>query len=174
MDRLCQSTLKPETARMTLQWEGFNDFGNSKFNFVESGFLRDGEGDSCKIRSTRSDNKTGQRPCGWTDRLSCELEFGMEPITHKFSSGTSLQYGKLDWASNGKLLVKVKRGELSSEEWRDVALIKFDGSWSRGIDRGRSVSTAYYDRAWGVLLKVEGAHDANKWGETVSLVVFSQ
>ncbi len=32
------------------------------------------------------------------------------------------------------------------------------------------MSTGYYDREWGVMLKIEGAHDANQWGDTITLV----
>jgi hypothetical protein len=46
-------------------------------------------------------------------------------------------------------------------------VVTFKGIWSRGSDRGGSVSTGYYDREWGVMLKIVGAHDTNEWGDTI-------
>jgi hypothetical protein len=42
-----------------------------------------------------------------------------------------------------------------------------DGQFS-----GRSESTAFYDRRWGIRLKLKGWHDQNKWGDDVVLVGF--
>jgi hypothetical protein len=144
-------------------------FGNSKSSYVETGYAQAGEGSSCKITSQTANGKTKERPCTWNPRMSCELELSKEPITHSFSAG-SYQRGKLQWAGNEKLTVNVKRGDATAPEARDVAVVKFNGYWSRGGDRGDSVSTGYYDREWGIMLKIEGAHDANKWGDTITTV----
>ena len=171
-DKLCRTEVSAEIAKSTLRWESFNDFGNSKFAYSESGFRMDGQGASCRIHSVRSDNKAGERVCTWNARLDCELLLGQDAISHKFFQGDVSQYGKLKWASNEKLDVKVKRGDVTTTESREVAVVKFDGRWSRGSDSGRSISTAYFDRMWGVLLKIEGAHDFNKFGDVVSIVEF--
>ena len=171
-DKLCRTEVSAEIAKSKLHWEGFNDFGNSNFSYSESGYRMDGQGASCRIRSVRSDNTPGERVCTWNARLDCDLLLGQDATSHKFSSGNVSQYGKVKWASNEKLDVKVKRGDVTTTESREVAVVKFDGRWSRGQDSGRSISTAYFDRTWGVLLKIEGAHDFNKFGEVVSTVEF--
>ncbi len=173
-DKLCQTSASAATSQATLHWESFNDFGNSKSKYTETGFKVEADGSSCKIRSVRTDGRPGERSCAWTPRSNCDLQLGKDAISHKFSSGTVFQYGKLQWVSNEMVPVKVKHGDAISEEMRTVAVVKFDGTWSRGSDRGRSVSTAYFDRDWGVLLKIEGAHDANKWGDLVSMIEFPQ
>jgi hypothetical protein len=168
-DKLCSPTPSPELGKMTLHWDSYNMFGNRKESYVETGYAQAGEGSSCKITSQMANGKTKERPCTWNQRMSCELELNKEPITHSFSAG-SYQRGKLQWAGNEKLTVNVKRGEATAPEAREVAVVKFNGSWSRGSDRGDSVSTGYYDREWGIMLKIEGAHDANKWGDTITMV----
>jgi hypothetical protein len=173
-DKLCQTAANPTMPQITLQWDSFNDFGNSKSKYTETGFKVEADSSSCKIRSVRTDGRSGERPCAWTPRSSCDLQLGKDAISHKFSTGNVFQYGKLQWVSNETVPVKVKHGDAISEEMRTVAVVKFDGTWSRGSDRGRSVSTAYFDRDWGVLLKIEGAHDANKWGDLVSMIEFPQ
>lgn len=169
-DKLCPVGLKIETGKLTLSWDSFNMFGNRKESVVETAYTQTGEGASCKITSTRSDTgEVVERPCTWNQRMSCDLVLGKEPTTKTLSSG-SYQRGKLQWLRNEAMLVTVKRGEATTSESREVAVITFDGMWSRGSDRGGSVSTIYYDREWGVMLKAEGAHDANKWGDAVTLV----
>jgi hypothetical protein len=168
-DKLCTAAPKPELGKMTLHWDSFNMFSNRKESFVETAYAQAGEGSSCKITSQNAKGKTIERPCTWNQRMSCDLQLGKEAITHTFSSG-SYQRGKLQWAGNEKLTVKVKRGDATAPEAREVAVVKFNGTWSRGSDRGDSVSTGYYDREWGVMLKIEGAHDANQWGDTITLV----
>jgi hypothetical protein len=168
-DKLCSPTATPELAKMTLNWDSYNMFGNRKESYAESGYAQAGEGSSCKITSQAANGKTKERSCTWNQRMSCELELNKEPITHSFSAG-SYQRGKLQWAGNEKLTVNVKRGEAIAPEARDVAMVKFNGYWSRGSDRGDSVSVGYYDREWGIMLKIEGAHDANKWGDTITMV----
>ena len=162
-ERLCQLALKPEVSKLTLHWDSFNMFGNRKETFSESGYAQIGEGSSCKIKAQRSTGSTNERPCTWNARSSCELQLGRDPISHSFTTG-SYQYGKLQWVTNDKLTVNVKRGDTTTAEARDVAVVKFNGTWSQGGYSGVSVSTLYYDREWGLMLKVEGAHDANKWG----------
>jgi hypothetical protein len=144
-------------------------FGSRKESFVESGYTQSGEGSSCKIKSQRTTGNPVDRPCTWNHRLSCDLQLAKEPITHTFSSG-SYQRGKLQWVANEKLTVNVKQGETTTPEAREVAVVKFNGTWTNGSNRGDSVSTIYYDRIWGIMLKAEGAHDANQWGDTVTLV----
>lgn len=172
--KLCRSEVSSEIARSTLHWEGFNDFGSSKSTFTESGFRIDSEGPSCRIRSVRSDGKPGDRVCTWNSRLDCGLQFNQDATSHKFSSGDVQQYGKVKWTSNDKIDIKVKRGDVTATESREVAVVKFDGRWSRGPSSGRSISTAYFDRVWGVLLKIEGAHDFNKFGDLVLMIEFPQ
>jgi hypothetical protein len=166
---LCELGIKPAVAKMSLRWDSFNFYGNRKESVVESGYTQSGEGASCKIKSQRADGKSVDRPCTWNPRLSCELELGKAPISHSFNTG-AYQRGKLQWVGNEKLAVSVKRGEATVAETRDVAVVKFIGTWSRGSDRGDSISTLYYDREWGLMLKALGAHDANEWGDTVTLV----
>lgn len=146
-------------------------FGNRKESFVESSYVQAGEGASCKITSQNINGKAITRPCNWNLRLSCDLQLNKEPITHTFSAG-SYQRGKLQWTDNEKLTINVKRGDTTAPEAREVAIVKFNGTWANGNNRGDSVSTAFYDREWGLLLKIEGAHDANKWGDIVTLVEF--
>lgn len=172
-DELCELKLKPDAARATLHRDTFNDFGNLKESLQERGFSMTGSGDSCKLISQRVNGREISRPCTWTPRLSCELKLAQEPVTHKFTSG-SFQYGKLQWVANQPLTVKVKRGDKIADEVREVAVVKFSGTWSRGPYSGRSDSTVYFDRAWGILLKAEGAHDQNKWGDEVVLIEFPQ
>ena len=168
-EKLCQLAMKPVVSGLTLHWDSFNMFNNRKETYSETGFAQAGEGRSCKIKSQRSSFTSPDRPCTWTSRLSCDLQLNKDPISHNFSSG-SYQYGKLQWVGNEKLTVNVKRGETSTPETREVAVVKFVGLWSSGNSRGDSISTVYFDRDWGVLLKAEGAHDANKWGDTVTLI----
>ena len=172
-DDLCQNTLKPAARGMSLTWERFNDFGSLKESVVERGFAMTGEGSSCKLTSQRSGGTLPDRSCTWTPRLRCDLRMGQDPINHNFSTG-SYQFGKLQWTGNIQLPVQVKRGDTITVDNREVAVVKFKGTWIRGQYRGDSESTAYFDRNWGVLLKVEGAHDANKWGDTVVLVEVQQ
>lgn len=170
-DKLCTAVPKPELSKMTLHWDSFNMFGNRKESFVETGYAQAGEGSSCKITSVDAKGKTKERLCTWNQRMSCDLLKGNEAITHTFSAGSN-QRGKLQWAGNEKLTVTVKRGEVTAPEAREVAVVTFKGIWSRGSDRGDTVSTGYYDRQWGVMLKIEGAHDANQWGDTITMVEF--
>jgi hypothetical protein len=167
---LCQLTLDPEVAKLTLHWDSYNMFGNRKESFTESGFVQSGQGSSCLIKSQRNSGVVAERPCTWNARMSCDLQLGKEPVTHSFTSGQSYQRGKLQWSGNDKLAVKIKRGDATTTETRDVAVVKFNGTWSVGPNRGDSESTIYFDREWGIMLKAEGAHDANKWGDTVTLV----
>lgn len=51
-------------------------------------------------------------------------------------------------------------------------MVKFKGTWVNGSSNGHSESTAYFDRTWGVLLEVEGAHGTNKCGDHVILIEF--
>ena len=169
-ERLCELGLKPALGKFTLHWDSFNMFGNRKETFSESGYTQVGQGSSCQIRSQRSTGSPAERPCTWNLRSSCDLQFGKAPVSHSFDSGPSHQWGKLQWATNEKLTVNVRRGETLTPEVRDVAVVKFDGTWRRDGSSGVSVSTLYYDREWGVMLKVDGAHDANKWGDKVTLV----
>jgi hypothetical protein len=173
-EQLCRLEISPEIAKAVLHWEGFNDFGSSKSASTESGYRIDGQGPSCRIHSVRSGGKPIDRVCTWTSRLDCGLQFNQDATSHNFSSGDVSQYGKLKWTSNDKIDVKVKRGDVLATELREVAVVKFDGRWSRGGSSGRSTSTAYFDRAWGVLLKIDGAHDFNKFGEAVIMVEFPQ
>lgn len=168
-ERLCQGSMKPGVATLTLHWDNFNMFGNVKDSSTETGFSQSGEGSACKINSQLGTGRSNVRPCTWTPRLSCELQLGKEPVTHSFSVG-SYQRGKLQWARNETLTVNVRRGDTTTAETREVAVVTFNGTWSRSSDRGDSVSAVYYDRDWGVMLKAEGAHDANMWGNTVSLI----
>jgi hypothetical protein len=169
-DRLCSAAMKPELAKLTLSWDSYNMFGNRKASFVETAYSQAGEGSSCKITSKRgSAGSVIERPCTWNQRMSCELQMGKDPITLTFNAG-SYQRGKLQWVKNETHPVNVKRGEATAVEQRTVAVITFNGTWSNGADRGNSTSTIYYDREWGVMLKAEGAHDANKWGDAVTLV----
>jgi hypothetical protein len=169
-DRLCGAAMKPELAKLTLSWDSYNAFGKRKESFVETGYTQSGEGASCKITSKRVDGgKTIERPCTWNPRMSCELVMGKEPIALTFNAG-SYQRGKLQWVKNEAMTIKVKRGDAVTAEIREVALVTFNGTWRRTPDMGDSTSTIYYDREWGVMLKAEGAHDANKWGDAVTLV----
>lgn len=168
--KLCANAMAPELARMALHWDRFNMFGNVKQIYSERGFAQTGEGARCRITSQRDLGGNASRSCNWTSRMSCELEENKEPISHSFSAGNSLHRGKLQWAGSQALAVNVKRGEVTAVENRQVAVVKFAGTWVIGGGVGDSVSTAYYDRAWGVLLKIEGAHDANKFAETVTLI----
>jgi hypothetical protein len=145
-------------------------FGNRKDTYTETGFAPSGDVSSCKIKSQRSSGANPDRPCTWTPRLSCDLRLNDEPISHTFSAGPSVQHGKLQWVGNEMLMVNVKRGEITSAENREVAVVKFSGTWSTSTGRGNSMSIVYYDREWGVLLKAAGAHDSNKWGDAVTLV----
>jgi hypothetical protein len=167
---LCSAAMKPELAKLTLTWDSYNNFGNRKESFVETAYSQSGEGSSCKVTSKRGDGgKTIERPCNWNPRMSCELVMGKEPIAHTFNAG-SYQRGKLQWVKNEPLPVKVKRGDAITTETREVAVVTFNGTWRKTPDMGDSSSTIYYDREWGVMLKAEGAHDANKWGDAVTLV----
>lgn len=168
-DKLCTAVLKPEMGKLTVHWDSFNMFGSRKETFSETSYTQVGEGSSCKITSVRDNGKTVERPCTWNPRISCDLVLGKEPVTHKFSSG-SFQYGKLQWIANEKLAVNVKQGDKTTVQEREVAVIKWGGTWSNGPSRGESVATLYYDRTMGLLLKSEGAHDANKFGDTVTLI----
>lgn len=173
-DRLCGAAMKPELAKLTLGWDSYNAFGNRKESFVETGYTQSGEGSSCKITSKRVDGgKTIERPCTWNPRMSCELVMGKEPIALTFNAG-SYQRGKLQWVKNETMTIKVKRGDAVTAETREVAVVTFNGTWRRTPDMGDSTSTIYYDREWGVMLKAEGAHDANKWGDAVTLVEINQ
>ena len=169
-DRLCGTAIKSELPNLTMSWDSYNAFGNRKESFVETGYTQSGEGSSCKITSKRvNGGKTIERPCTWNPRMSCELVMGKEPIAHTFNAG-SYQRGKLQWVKNEPMPVKVKRGDAITTETREVAVVTFNGTWRRTPDMGDSSSTIYYDREWGVMLKAEGAHDANKWGDAVTLV----
>lgn len=168
-EQLCQGSMKPGVAKLTLHWDNFNMFGGQKGSSTETGFSQSGEGSACKINSQLGTGRSNVRPCTWTPRLSCELQMGKEPVTHSFSGG-SYQRGKLQWSANEKLTVNVRRGDITTAETREVAVVSFKGTWSLSDGRGDSVSTIYYDRDWGVMLKAEGAHDANLWGNTVTLV----
>lgn len=167
---LCQNTPRADLAKFTVHWDSFNMFGNTKQTYVERDYVQAGEAEACSITSVRGESRKIKRACNWTRLMSCELKLGNDPVSHKFNAGTSMQYGKLQWSGNETLRVSVKRGEATSAEPREVAVIKFNGNWVNGPNRGDSVSTLYYDRAWGILLKAEGAHDANKWGDTVTLI----
>lgn len=166
---LCVAGVKPALSAMTLHWNSFNMFGNRKETYMETGYKQVGDGKSCKISAVRDGGKATERPCTWNLRLSCELQLNKSAVTHSFSAG-SYQYGKLQWVGNEPLAVKIKRGESTTDEARTVAIVKFNGTWSNGPNRGDSVATMYFDREWGILLKVEGAHDQNLWGDTVTLV----
>lgn len=168
--RLCDNAMKPGLSRMVLHWNQFNMFGNVKRSFSERGFAQDGEGAACRIRSMRDPDKPATRPCHWTPRLSCELEAGQAPVPHAYTSGTVLQRGTLQWTGNDLLTVAVKRGDTTTQENREVAVVRFMGQWVRGGASGETTSSAYFDREWGVLLKVEGAYDANAFGDTVTLI----
>jgi hypothetical protein len=168
--KLCANAMAPELARMVLHWDRFNMFGNVKQIYSERGFAQTGEGATCRITSQRDAGGKASRACNWTSRMSCELEENKEPVPHTFSAGNSLHRGTLQWAGRESMAVKVKRGEVTTVENRDVAVVTFKGTWVIGSGLGESVSTAYYDRAWGVLLKIEGAHDANKFAEMVTLI----
>lgn len=173
-DRLCSAAMKSELAKLTLSWDSYNNFGNRKESFVETGYTQSGEGSSCKITSKRvNGGKTIERPCTWNPRMSCELMMGKEPIALTFNAG-SYQRGKLQWVKNEAMTIKVKRGDAVTAETREVAVVTFNGTWRRTPDMGDSSSTNYYDREWGVMLKAEGAHDTNKWGDTVTLVEINQ
>ena len=168
-DKLCQQGLSSEATKMTLTWDSFNMFGNRKESFVETGYTQSGEGSSCKITSKRDTGKTIERSCTWNLRMSCDLLLGQEPITHNFVSGSN-QRGKIQWLRNEMMPITVKRGSATTTESREVAVITFVGLWRNGSNIGDSISTIHYDRKWGVMLKADGAHDANKWGDTVTLV----
>lgn len=169
-EMICGAAMKPELAKLTLSWDSYNNFGNRKESFVETGYTQSGEGSSCKITSKRvNGGKTIERPCTWNPRMSCELVMGKEPIALTFNAG-SYQRGKLQWVKNESMTIKVKRGDAVTAETREVAVVTFNGTWRRTPDMGDSSSTIYYDREWGVMLKAEGAHDANKWGDAVTLV----
>ncbi len=173
-ERLCGTGMKPELANLTLSWDSYNNFGNRKESFVETGYTQSGEGASCKIISKRGDGgKAIERPCTWNPRMSCELMMGKEPIALTFNAG-SYQRGKLQWVKNEAVTIKVKRGDAITAETREVAVVTFNGTWRRTPDMGDSTSTIYYDREWGVMLKAEGAHDANKWGDAVTLIEVAQ
>ena len=169
-DKLCQLALKPEVSKMTLHREAFNMYGNYRETFSENSIKQTGEGSSCEIVSAKLPNGSKlTRPCNWNSRLTCDLQFGKEPISHSYNAG-SYQFGKVAWVTNEKFAVKVKRGDAVTEEARDVAVVKFDGTWRSGGGSGGSVWTMYYDREWGLLLKAEGAHDANKWGNAITMI----
>lgn len=168
-DKLCQSGLSAEATKMTLTWDSFNMFGNRKESFVETGYTQSGEGSSCKITSKRDTGKTIERPCNWNLRMSCDVLMGKEPIAHNFVSGSN-QRGKIQWLRNEMVPVAVKRGDVTTTESREAAVVTFVGLWRNGSNLGDSISTIHYDRKWGVMLKADGAHDANKWGDTVTLV----
>lgn len=170
-DKLCSLKLNPAVSNMVLSWDNFNMFGNSQSKTIEKDFIQEGEGDSCKIKSVDGNGKNLNRPCSWHVRLSCDLILGQDAATHKFSVG-SFQYGKLQWTGNEKLELSVKRKEVIQTETRDVAVVNFKGTWSNGGGRGDSEYKVFYDREWGVMLKIIGAHDANKWGNTVSQLEF--
>ena len=169
-ERLCQLAMNPEVSKLTLHWDSFNMFGNRKETFSESGYTQSGEGPACKIKSQRSTGAPIERPCTWNPRLSCDLQLGKDPVSTSFSGGQSYQYGKLQWVGNETFTVNVKRGSATTAEARKVAVVKFNGSWSQGGGSGVSTSTIFYDRELGIMLKADGAHDANKWGDTVTLV----
>lgn len=101
--------------------------------------------------------------------MSCDVVLGQEPSTHNFVSGSN-QRGKVQWLRNETMPVAVKRGGNVTTESREVAIVTFAGLWRNGSSIGDSISTIYYDRKRGVMLKADGAHDANKWGDTVTLV----
>lgn len=168
--KLCANVMVPELARMVLHWDRFNMFGNVKQTYSERGFAQIGEGAKCRITSQRDAGGNASRSCSWTSRMSCELEENKEPISHSFSAGISLHRGKLQWVASQAMAVNVKRGDVTTLENRDVAVVKFTGTWVIGASSGDSMSTAYYDRAWGVLLKLEGANDANKFADAVTLI----
>ncbi|MES2838991.1 MAG: hypothetical protein V4794_01790 [Pseudomonadota bacterium] len=168
--RLCDNTMKPGLSRMVLHWDQFNTYGNVRRVFTEKDFAQMGEGAACRISSVREPGKSSTRPCHWTPRLSCDLEQGQAAASHSFTSGTVLQRGTLQWTGNQALAVSIKRGEVTAQENREVAVVRFVGRWLRGSDSGESTSTAYFDREWGVLLRLEGANDANTFGDTVTLV----
>ncbi|MGE0096964.1 MAG: hypothetical protein AB7S86_01335 [Hydrogenophaga sp.] len=168
--RLCANAMNPALSGMVLHWDRFNMFGNVRQTYWEKDFAQIGEGEKCRIASLRDSGAKTSRPCFWTTRMSCDLEEGKAPVWHTFTAGTSFQKGKLQWEGNEMLSVNVRRGGATALESRKVAVVKFAGIWTIGGNSGDSISTAYFDRDWGVLLKLEGTQGTNKFGDTVTLV----
>ena len=174
---LCIPGPKPEIAKFKVHWESFNQASQREQKFVERDYQHTIEDKACVITALRDDRPV-KRPCHWNARMACELKLGKAPVEHKVRVGAGFQAGKLQWVRNETFKVNVKRGEAVAPEARQVAVVKFSGTWVAEGAKGTTTSTIYYDRAWGLMLKAEGtqvkvaegAQDAEPWGESITLI----
>ena len=177
---LCIPGPKPDIAKFKVHWESFNKATMREQKFVERDYAHTVEGKACVITALRDDRPV-TRPCNWNARMACDLKLGKAPVEHRVKVGAGFQAGKLQWVRNETFNVNVKRGEAVSPEARQVAVVKFSGTWVAEGAKGTTTSTIYYDRAWGLMLKAEGvqvksegkaegAPDAEPWGEAITLV----